>query len=110
MNTLLLHCRPGFEGEVYAEISEHAAILEVAGYAKARPDSASAEFICSESGGAERLMSIPGTVPQPHAMPPGCRFAPRCAHATPECNAAPVKADIPAAGRLTRCIRWKEVT
>ena len=56
MNTLLLHCRPGFEGEVYAEISEHAAILEVAGYAKARPESASAEFICSESGGAERLM------------------------------------------------------
>ncbi|WP_332822764.1 23S rRNA (cytidine(2498)-2'-O)-methyltransferase RlmM [Stutzerimonas kunmingensis] len=56
MNTLLLHCRPGFEGEVCAEISEHAAILEVAGYAKARPESASAEFICSESGGAERLM------------------------------------------------------
>ncbi|MBU2332393.1 MAG: 23S rRNA (cytidine(2498)-2'-O)-methyltransferase RlmM, partial [Gammaproteobacteria bacterium] len=56
MNTLLLHCRPGFEGEVCAEISEHAAILEVAGYAKARPESACAEFICSESGGAERLM------------------------------------------------------
>ena len=56
MNTLLLHCRPGFEGEVCAEISEHAAILEVAGYAKARPDSACAEFICSEPGGAERLM------------------------------------------------------
>ncbi|HAG18642.1 MAG TPA: 23S rRNA (cytidine(2498)-2'-O)-methyltransferase RlmM, partial [Pseudomonas sp.] len=56
MNTLLLHCRPGFEGEVCAEISEHAAILEVAGYAKARPDSACAEFICSEAGGAEKLM------------------------------------------------------
>ena len=56
MNTLLLHCRPGFEGEVCAEISEHAAVLEVAGYAKARPESACAEFICSESGGAERLM------------------------------------------------------
>jgi len=56
MNTLLLHCRPGFEGEVCGEISEHAAILEVAGYAKARPDSACAEFICSEPGGAERLM------------------------------------------------------
>ncbi|MEC7474248.1 MAG: 23S rRNA (cytidine(2498)-2'-O)-methyltransferase RlmM, partial [Pseudomonadota bacterium] len=56
MNTLLLHCRPGFEGEVCAEISEHAAVLEVAGYAKARPDSACAEFICSEAGGAETLM------------------------------------------------------
>ena len=27
MNTLLLHCRPGFEGEVCSEISEHAARL-----------------------------------------------------------------------------------
>ncbi|MDF2488269.1 MAG: RlmM ferredoxin-like domain, partial [Pseudomonas sp.] len=25
MDTLLMHCRPGFEGEVCAEISEHAA-------------------------------------------------------------------------------------
>ncbi|BFN28636.1 ribosomal RNA large subunit methyltransferase M [Pseudomonas sp. SCT] len=56
MNTLLLHCRPGFEGEVCSEISEHAAMLEVAGYAKARPDSACAEFVCSESRGSERLM------------------------------------------------------
>jgi 23S rRNA C2498 (ribose-2'-O)-methylase RlmM len=35
MNTLFMHCRPGFEGEVCAEISEHAARLGVAGYAKA---------------------------------------------------------------------------
>ncbi|CAD5108167.1 23S rRNA (cytidine(2498)-2'-O)-methyltransferase RlmM [Zestomonas carbonaria] len=57
MNSLLLHCRPGFEGEVCAEISEHAANLNVAGYAKAKPGSAYAEFICSEADGAERLMS-----------------------------------------------------
>ncbi|MGH8352907.1 MAG: 23S rRNA (cytidine(2498)-2'-O)-methyltransferase RlmM [Pseudomonas sp.] len=56
MNCLLLHCRPGFENEVCAEISEHAARLEVAGYAKAKPNSAYAEFICSEADGAERLM------------------------------------------------------
>ncbi|MBU2322767.1 MAG: 23S rRNA (cytidine(2498)-2'-O)-methyltransferase RlmM [Gammaproteobacteria bacterium] len=56
MNTLLLHCRPGFENEVCAEISEHAARLEVSGYAKARPASACAEFVCSEAGEAERLM------------------------------------------------------
>ncbi|WP_447591788.1 23S rRNA (cytidine(2498)-2'-O)-methyltransferase RlmM [Aquipseudomonas campi] len=56
MNTLLLHCRPGFEGEVCAELSEHAARLEVPGYAKGKPGSAYAEFICSESGGSERLM------------------------------------------------------
>ena len=56
MNTMLLHCRPGFEGEVCAEISELAGHLEVAGYAKAKPNSACAEFICSEPGGAERMM------------------------------------------------------
>ena len=56
MNSLLLHCRPGFEGEVCAEIGEHAALLGVAGYAKARPNSAHAEFVCGEPGGAERLM------------------------------------------------------
>ena len=43
MNTLLLHCRPGFEGEVCAEISDQAARLDVAGYAKAKPGSAHAE-------------------------------------------------------------------
>lgn len=56
MNTLFMHCRPGFEGEVCAEISEHAARLGVAGYAKGRDRSASAEFVCSEAGGSERLM------------------------------------------------------
>ncbi|WP_271408310.1 23S rRNA (cytidine(2498)-2'-O)-methyltransferase RlmM [Pseudomonas sp. Q1-7] len=56
MNTLLLHCRPGFEGEVCAEIAEHAARLDVAGYPRAKPQSACAEFVCSEAGGAERLM------------------------------------------------------
>ena len=56
MKTLLLHCRPGFENEVCAEISDQAARLDVAGYAKAKPNSACAEFICSEDGGPERLM------------------------------------------------------
>jgi 23S rRNA (cytidine2498-2'-O)-methyltransferase len=53
---LLLHCRPGFESEVCAEISEQAARLQVAGYAKAKPSSAYAEFICNDAEGAERLM------------------------------------------------------
>ncbi|MCF5427274.1 23S rRNA (cytidine(2498)-2'-O)-methyltransferase RlmM, partial [Pseudomonas syringae] len=57
MNTLFMHCRPGFEGEVCSEIADHAARLDVAGYAKARPDTACAEFICTEADGAERLMS-----------------------------------------------------
>ncbi|WP_420992159.1 ABC transporter ATP-binding protein [Cupriavidus sp. 30B13] len=34
-----------------------------------------------------RLPEIPGTVPSLLAMPPGCAFAPRCAHARPACHA-----------------------
>lgn len=36
MNTVFMHCRPGFEGEVCSEIAEHAARLNVSGYAKAK--------------------------------------------------------------------------
>ena len=57
MNTLFMHCRPGFEGEVCSEIADHAARLGVAGYAKAKPQSACAEFICHEPAGPERLMA-----------------------------------------------------
>ena len=57
MNTLFMHCRPGFEGEVCSEIAEHAARLNVSGYAKAKPNAACAEFICTEDDGAERLMN-----------------------------------------------------
>jgi len=34
----------------------------------------------------DSLRAIEGTVPSPHAMPPGCRFAPRCAAARPACR------------------------
>jgi oligopeptide/dipeptide ABC transporter ATP-binding protein len=36
---------------------------------------------------AERLLTIPGTVPHPGQMPAGCRFSPRCALATSKCKA-----------------------
>jgi oligopeptide/dipeptide ABC transporter ATP-binding protein len=37
------------------------------------------------SGGATRLTAIPGNVPRIGNFPPGCRFAPRCPTAKPEC-------------------------
>jgi peptide/nickel transport system permease protein len=49
---------------------------------------------------------IPGVVPPPHELPPGCVFAPRCPHATPECLAAHPALAEPIEGRKTRCIRW----
>jgi oligopeptide/dipeptide ABC transporter ATP-binding protein len=36
----------------------------------------------------DRLVSIPGTVPSPHALPRGCRFGPRCRHVRPACDEA----------------------
>jgi peptide/nickel transport system ATP-binding protein len=50
-----------------------------------------------------RLPSIGGRAPAPDAMPQGCRFAPRCAHREPACEAAqPLLA---VEGRLARCRR-----
>ena len=37
---------------------------------------------------AERLQEIPGMVPALTNLPPGCVFAPRCAHAEDRCRAA----------------------
>jgi peptide/nickel transport system ATP-binding protein/oligopeptide transport system ATP-binding protein len=38
------------------------------------------------AGGANRLSAIPGNVPRIGNFPPGCRFAPRCPIAKPECS------------------------
>jgi peptide/nickel transport system permease protein len=53
---------------------------------------------------------IPGTVPLPHELPPGCVFAARCGYAVPACLIArPALVDV-APGRTSRCIRWHELT
>ena len=39
-------------------------------------------------GPRRRLEAIPGGVPEPWNLPPGCAFAPRCGHATAACDAA----------------------
>ncbi|MCE7028882.1 dipeptide/oligopeptide/nickel ABC transporter permease/ATP-binding protein [Jiella avicenniae] len=61
-------------------------------------------------GDAERLVAIPGTVPAPGHMPPGCSFAPRCDHAVAACREAPPPEFSPEPGRRTRCLRFEEVT
>lgn len=50
----------------------------------------------------QRLYSIPGTVPSPAALPQGCRFAPRCPFARPECAHAHPELH-PVENHLTRC-------
>jgi len=56
--------------------------------------------------GEHEAEGIPGTVPRPDAWPPGCRFAPRCAHARAICATPPVLEVVD--GRDIRCLRWRE--
>jgi peptide/nickel transport system permease protein len=54
--------------------------------------------------------TIPGTVPAPLELPPGCLFAPRCTHRIAACDAArPPLVAVPP-DRTTRCIRWRDLT
>ncbi len=55
------------------------------------------------------LPAIPGNVPNPLDLPPGCAFAPRCAHALPACAAATPPLEEVNPGHETRCIRWREL-
>jgi oligopeptide/dipeptide ABC transporter ATP-binding protein len=56
-----------------------------------------------------RLTAIPGNVPAPADLPPGCAFAPRCAHAEPACAAR--MPDLVPCGdaHLARCRRWRDL-
>ncbi|TKB49457.1 23S rRNA (cytidine(2498)-2'-O)-methyltransferase RlmM [Ferrimonas sediminicola] len=56
MNTLLLHCRPGFEKECAAEIQDSAATLEVYGFPRLEKDSGFVLFECYQNGDADKLM------------------------------------------------------
>ncbi|UYZ85476.1 23S rRNA (cytidine(2498)-2'-O)-methyltransferase RlmM [Entomomonas sp. E2T0] len=57
MNTLLLHCRAGFESEVCAEITDKANTLGIIGYARGKTNNAYAEFICQDPAQATQLIN-----------------------------------------------------
>ena len=56
---------------------------------------------------AARLTTIPGTVPRLGNFPTGCRFAPRCPIAKPECVRSMPELIEVEAGRWVRCPFWK---
>jgi peptide/nickel transport system ATP-binding protein len=58
----------------------------------------------SLEGGAERLASIEGTVPDLRNPPPGCRFAPRCPFAVARCAEQPPLAPM-GEGHVAACWR-----
>jgi peptide/nickel transport system ATP-binding protein len=51
----------------------------------------------------ESLRSIPGQVPDLNALPPGCRFAPRCALAQPVCSETEPELLVTASGHAVSC-------
>ncbi len=56
-------------------------------------------------GPRRRLMAIPGGVPEPWNLPPGCAFAPRCGDAIPACSAALPAPRSAGPGHRAACIR-----
>jgi len=54
--------------------------------------------------GGDRLVTIPGVVPPPTALPAGCRFAPRCPFRIPACEARPPDRQV-APSHSVACIR-----
>jgi len=57
-----------------------------------------------------RLPAIPGQVPNPAALPPGCAFHPRCRYARPGlCDHQRPSLEESADHRVVRCLRWREI-
>lgn len=55
------------------------------------------------------LKPIPGSVPKPHEIPPGCRFSNRCPSMIPECEKEePILREI-VPGHFVRCIRAGDI-
>jgi len=89
------------------EIVEEGLVAEV--FAQPRHPYTAALIASAPEGVSAQLTAIPGTVPLPNALPPGCSFAPRCAWAAEPCRIAkPAFAEV-GPGRASRCFRWKDV-
>lgn len=56
----------------------------------------------------ERLRTLEGLVPSLYDMPKGCRFAPRCRYACPECEKERIKLTELEDGRQVRCRRYEK--
>ena len=67
-----------------------------------------AEYHAAPGQKKERLEAIPGNVPNPLNLPPGCPFEPRCKYAIAECSKAVPALEDTGGGHMSRCIRWKE--
>ncbi|MDA8089557.1 MAG: ABC transporter ATP-binding protein [Nitrospiraceae bacterium] len=55
------------------------------------------------------LKPIPGSVPPPWALPPGCKFSDRCGFMIPACQQAEPELEEITSGHFSRCIRAQEM-
>lgn len=60
-------------------------------------------------GASAPVRPIPGRMPSPRAMPPGCAFAPRCFMKRPDCNRTHPPLARVNDTQLSRCLFWPEV-
>jgi oligopeptide transport system ATP-binding protein len=59
---------------------------------------------------AAPLQAIPGNVPNLAELPPGCAFAPRCAHMRPTpCGERRPELEACGPEHAVRCARWREI-
>lgn len=61
------------------------------------------------AGAGAQLRPIPGRIPAPGELPPGCVFAPRCPTAEPACREAMPPLEPAGEGRRVACRRWTEI-
>ena len=59
--------------------------------------------------GRRIVRSIPGTVASAATVPDGCRFSPRCEHATGACRTAKPPLETLDAAHAIRCHRWRDL-
>ena len=66
------------------------------------------QAIPDEAIGRGDLVGVPGSVPSLLHPPPGCRFAPRCAHAMDKCSAAFPRTLTVAPDHAVACVLYEE--
>ncbi|MCL2547402.1 MAG: ABC transporter ATP-binding protein [Oscillospiraceae bacterium] len=89
-------------GEV-VEMAESAMIFQGDNYSHPYTDGLMHSIPRLDSPTGVRLEAIPGAVPHPLDLPPGCKFAPRCKHCTEKCRQEhPALVEV-APGHKVRC-------